>query len=138
MAAHVSVRADSGHPTPRRTERRTQEARTRLVQDVAENAIRRRRLVPAGHGSRRCPLRYCRHPVRWILTAASQSASSAVCIHRIHGPEDARIVAAGNPNTEKKERQAHWNPGRIAARHTKSGRNMNQECAAVDGGRQGV
>ena len=61
-----------------------------------------------------------------------------LCIHRIHGPEDARIVAAGNPNTEKKERQVHGNPGRIAARHTKSGRNMNQERTAVDGGRQGV
>ena len=61
-----------------------------------------------------------------------------MCIHRIHGREDARIVAAGDPNTEKKERQAHANPSRIAVRHTNSGRNTDQERTAVDGRNEDV
>ena len=66
------------------------------------------------------------------------SGRATLCIHRIHGRENARIVAAGNPNTEKKEQQAHANPGRIAGRYTKSGGIMDQERTAVDGGSLGV
>ena len=42
-------------------------------------------------------------------------------------------MTAGNPNTEKKKRQAHANAGRIAVGHTKSGRNTDQERGTVDG-----
>ena len=81
--------------------------------------------------------------LRYGKPRTSDGATLAAVLDRIvhlqdSWPGEPRNRGRRNPNTEKKERRTHANPGRIAVGHTKSGRNTDGEHTAVDGGSQGV